>query len=92
MAADILVNATHVPVGQDQVLHIEMTRDIAQRFNHQYGEFFVIPQGVIDKNRCFTWFGWKKDEQKLEILSLFSVIQNTSKTCYEDQNKFIRAR
>ena len=50
MAADILMfKATHVPVGQDQVQHIEMTRDIAQRFNHQYGEIFVIPQGVIDE-------------------------------------------
>ena len=50
MAVDILMfKATHVPVGQDQVQHIEMTRDIAQRFNHQYGEIFVIPQGVIDQ-------------------------------------------
>ena len=51
MAADILMfNATHVPVGQDQIQHIEMTRDIAQRFNHHYGEIFVIPEGVIDKD------------------------------------------
>ena len=50
MAADILMfKATHVPVGQDQVQHIEMTRDIAQRFNHKYGEIFVIPQAVIDQ-------------------------------------------
>ncbi len=50
MAADILMfKATHVPVGQDQVQHIEMTRDIAQRFNHHYGEIFEIPEGVIDK-------------------------------------------
>ena len=50
MAADILMfKATHVPVGQDQVQHIEMTRDIAQRFNHHHGEIFVIPEGVIDK-------------------------------------------
>ena len=49
MAADILMfNATHVPVGQDQVQHIEMTRDIAQRFNHHYGEIFAVPEGVID--------------------------------------------
>ena len=49
MAADILMfNATHVPVGQDQIQHIEMTRDIAQRFNHHYGEIFTIPEGVID--------------------------------------------
>ena len=51
MAADILMfKASHVPVGQDQVQHIEMTRDIAQRFNHQHGEIFVIPEGVIDQN------------------------------------------
>ncbi len=50
MAADILMfKATHVPVGQDQVQHIEMTRDIAQRFNHHYGDIFAIPEGVIDK-------------------------------------------
>ncbi|HJL79883.1 MAG TPA: tryptophan--tRNA ligase [Gammaproteobacteria bacterium] len=51
MAADILMfKATHVPVGQDQIQHIEMTRDIAKRFNHHYGEIFVIPEGVIDRN------------------------------------------
>ena len=51
MAADILMfKATHVPVGQDQIQHIEMTRDIAQRFNHHYGEIFIIPEGVIDKD------------------------------------------
>ena len=48
MAADILVfNATHVPVGRDQIQHIEMARDIAQRFNHQYGKHFNIPEAVI---------------------------------------------
>jgi tryptophanyl-tRNA synthetase len=51
MAADILMfKATHVPVGQDQIQHIEMTRDIAQRFNHHYGEIFEVPEGVIDKD------------------------------------------
>jgi tryptophanyl-tRNA synthetase len=49
MAADILLfNAHKVPVGRDQVQHLEMTRDIAQRFNHQYGEHFVLPEAVID--------------------------------------------
>ena len=48
MAADILVfNATHVPVGRDQIQHIEMARDIAQRFNHLYGKHFNIPEAVI---------------------------------------------
>lgn len=50
MAADILVfNATHVPVGRDQIQHIEMARDIAQRFNHLYGKRFNIPEAVIGK-------------------------------------------
>ncbi len=49
MAADILMfNAHRVPVGRDQVQHLEITRDIAQRFNHQYGEHFVLPEAVID--------------------------------------------
>jgi len=49
MAADILMfNATHVPVGRDQVQHIEMARDMAQRFNHIYGENFVLPEAVTD--------------------------------------------
>ena len=49
MAADILMfNSTHVPVGKDQVQHLEMARDIAQRFNHHYGEYFVLPEAVID--------------------------------------------
>jgi tryptophanyl-tRNA synthetase len=49
MAADILMfNATHVPVGKDQVQHLEMARDIAQRFNHHYGEHFVLPEAVVE--------------------------------------------
>lgn len=53
MAADILMfNAHRVPVGRDQVQHIEMARDIASRFNHLYGkgrELFVLPQAQIDE-------------------------------------------
>jgi tryptophanyl-tRNA synthetase len=49
MAADILMfNAHKVPVGRDQIQHLEMARDIAQRFNHLYGhEFFVLPEVTI---------------------------------------------
>lgn len=51
MAADILLfNANDVPVGKDQVQHIEMARDIALRFNHLYGEHFTIPQAVVAEN------------------------------------------
>ena len=51
MAADILMfKSTKVPVGQDQRQHVEMARDIAQRFNHNYGETFVLPEAVIGEN------------------------------------------
>ena len=51
MAADILMfNANAVPVGRDQVQHIEMARDIAQRFNHHFGRHFVLPEAVVDDN------------------------------------------
>ena len=51
MAADILLfNANKVPVGRDQVQHIEMARDIAARFNHLYGEHFALPQAVIERH------------------------------------------
>ncbi|MDH3338144.1 MAG: tryptophan--tRNA ligase [Gammaproteobacteria bacterium] len=51
MAADILMfKSTKVPVGQDQKQHVEMARDIAQRFNHHYGETFVLPEAVIGEN------------------------------------------
>ena len=51
MAADILLyDANIVPVGKDQLQHIEITRDVASRFNHQMGETFVLPEAKIDKN------------------------------------------
>ena len=49
MAADILMfNANRVPVGKDQIQHVEMARDIAQRFNHHFGEVFALPEAVVD--------------------------------------------
>lgn len=49
MAADILMfNAHKIPVGRDQIQHVEMARDIAQRFNHHYGEHFTLPEAVVD--------------------------------------------
>jgi len=52
MAADILLfNATHVPVGADQIQHIEMTRDIAGRFNHQYKKTFELPEAIIQSSQ-----------------------------------------
>ncbi len=50
MAADIvLYDAEYVPVGKDQVQHLEMARDIAEKFNHTFGETFVLPQAKIDE-------------------------------------------
>jgi tryptophanyl-tRNA synthetase len=51
MAADILMfNGQQIPVGRDQIQHVEMARDIAQRFNHHYGPHFALPEAVIDDN------------------------------------------
>ncbi|SFU27454.1 tryptophanyl-tRNA synthetase [Pustulibacterium marinum] len=48
MAADILLyDAEFVPVGKDQLQHIEITRDVASRFNHQMGDTFVLPEGTV---------------------------------------------
>ena len=48
MAADILLyNADHVPVGDDQRQHLELSREVATRFNHHYGEVFVVPEAAI---------------------------------------------
>jgi tryptophanyl-tRNA synthetase len=49
MAADILMfNAESIPVGRDQIQHVEMARDIAQRFNHNFAEVFTLPEAVVD--------------------------------------------
>ncbi len=50
MAADILLyDSERVPVGKDQVQHLEVTRDVAQRFNHLYGETLVLPDAEVEK-------------------------------------------
>ena len=52
MSADILMFKAHsIPVGRDQIQHVEMARDIAQRFNHRFGrEIFVLPKAAVDEN------------------------------------------
>jgi tryptophanyl-tRNA synthetase len=51
MAADILAfNAHDVPVGRDQIQHIEIARDLAQRFNHLYGEHFTLPEALVEES------------------------------------------
>lgn len=51
MAADILMfNAHKIPVGRDQIQHVEMARDIAQRFNHNFADVFTLPEAVVEDN------------------------------------------
>jgi len=75
MAADILMfNATHVPVGNDQIQHIEMTRDIAGRFNHIYKKTFELPEAIIqDKNNTVPGIdGRKMSKSYKNIIPLLS--------------------
>ncbi|WP_438434141.1 tryptophan--tRNA ligase [Gorillibacterium sp. sgz500922] len=53
MAADILLyQATHVPVGEDQKQHVELTRDLANRFNNKFGDVFTVPEPIIQEVGC----------------------------------------
>ncbi len=50
MAADIILyDAKYVPVGEDQMQHLELTRDLATRFNNRFGNTFVVPEGIVTK-------------------------------------------
>ena len=61
MAADILMfNSTHVPVGPDQLQHLEMTRDIANRFNHIFGNTFEIPEAIINDDESIPGIDGRK--------------------------------
>ena len=67
MAADILLfDADFVPVGSDQKQHIEMTRDIAGRFNNTYGKTLFFQSLLFLRNTIASWIRWKKDEQILQ--------------------------
>ena len=75
MAADILLyDATHVPVGDDQKQHLELCRDIAQKFNNDFGidNFFKVPEPLIQKNfsRIMSLKDGKKKMSKSEISDL----------------------
>jgi tryptophanyl-tRNA synthetase len=75
MAADILMFKAHkIPVGRDQVQHIEMARDIAQSFNHLYGEHFVAPEAAIDESVAMLpgLDGRKMSKSYDNIIALFA--------------------
>ncbi|WP_296683045.1 tryptophan--tRNA ligase [Flavobacterium sp.] len=74
MAADILLyNAEFVPVGKDQLQHLEITRDVASRFNHQMGETFVIPEAKIQEDSMLIpgTNGGKMSKSANNVINIF---------------------
>ena len=74
MAADILLyDANVVPVGKDQLQHLEMTRDVANRFNHKMGETFIIPEAKIQENTMLVpgTDGGKMSKSKGNVIDIF---------------------
>jgi len=74
MAADILLyDAQFVPVGKDQLQHIEITRDVAARFNHQMGETFVLPESYIQEDTKYVpgTNGGKMSKSANNIINIF---------------------
>ncbi len=74
MAADILLyDANIVPVGKDQLQHLEMTRDVASRFHHQFGETFVLPEAKVHEDTMYVpgTDGEKMSKSKGNTINLF---------------------
>ncbi|HEX9981507.1 MAG TPA: tryptophan--tRNA ligase [Flavobacterium sp.] len=74
MAADILLyDAEFVPVGKDQLQHIEITRDVASRFNHQMGEVFVLPSAKVEEQTMYVpgTDGQKMSKSRGNIINIF---------------------
>ncbi|MDA8901535.1 tryptophan--tRNA ligase [Flavobacteriales bacterium] len=74
MAADILLyDSEIIPVGKDQMQHIEITRDVANRFNNQMGETFVIPEGKVEKETQLIpgTDGTKMSKSKGNLINIF---------------------
>ena len=75
MAADILLyDAEVVPVGKDQLQHIEMARDVAQRFHAVYGETFVLPEARINEQTMYVTgtYGHKMSKSKNNTINIFA--------------------
>jgi tryptophanyl-tRNA synthetase len=75
MAADILLyDAEQVPVGKDQLQHIEMTRDVAQRFHNKYGETFVLPEATVNESTMYIpgTDGQKMSKSKGNLIDIFA--------------------
>lgn len=84
MAADILLyNAQYVPVGEDQFQHLEITRDIAERFNRRFGEIFVVPEATSDQTQFMN------RDAGLRIRSLTDPTKKMSKSSNDDKSKIL---
>lgn len=84
MAADILLyNAKHVPVGEDQFQHLEITRDIATRFNNKFGDIFTIPEATADQSK------FMQRDTGLRIRSLTDPTKKMSKSSAEEKSKIL---
>ena len=74
MAADILLyDANYVPVGKDQIQHLEITRNVASKFNNLHGETLIIPEAIIDENTklIIGTDGQKMSKSKSNIINIF---------------------
>ncbi len=84
MAADILLyDAEYVPVGEDQFQHLEITRDIAARFNNKFGEIFTLPEATKDQTEFI------KREKGLRIRSLTDPTKKMSKSSTDEKSKIL---
>lgn len=84
MAADILLyDAKHVPVGEDQFQHIEITRDIAMRFNNKFGDVFTIPEDTKHQSQ------FMKRDSGLRIRSLTDPTKKMSKSSTDEKSKIL---
>jgi tryptophanyl-tRNA synthetase len=101
MAGDILLyQATHVPIGDDQRQHLELARDIAERFNARYGETFVVPDGIypdigariMDLQDPLGKMGktGSSDQGTVRILDPPDVIRRKFKTAVTDSGSDVR--
>tara|TARA_B100001113_G_scaffold344188_1_gene332284 strand:- start:498 stop:1466 length:969 start_codon:yes stop_codon:yes gene_type:complete len=90
MSADILIyDAKIVPVGKDQLQHLEMTRDVASRFNNLMGDTFIIPEAKIqdDSNYVTGTDGQKMSKSKNNIIDIFSDDRSLKKQIMKIQTK-----
>ena len=84
MAADILLyNAKYVPVGEDQFQHLEITRDIAERFNNKFGDIFTIPEPTKAQTEFI------KRDSGLRIRSLTDPTKKMSKSSDDEKSKIL---